>query len=89
MFTAHADHLCIEFVHFMLFVGMMYYVIFVAIICLLLDRKTRHWARWESTPLDLCLVPDDVKAISLLNYLFNRKKRKAYQQAHQTPYFYC
>ncbi len=78
MLTEHADHLCIEFIHFMLFVGMMYYVIFVAIICRVLDRKTRHWARWEKTPLDFHLVPDDVKAISLVDYLCNKKKRKLY-----------
>jgi hypothetical protein len=26
LFKSHANHLCVEFIHFMLFIGMMYYV---------------------------------------------------------------
>ena len=75
---SHENHLCIEFVHFMLFLGMMYYVVFIAIICRVLERKTSHWKQWETTPLDPASVPDDVKAISVLDYLFHCQKRKLY-----------
>jgi hypothetical protein len=74
----HANHLCVEFIHFMLFIGMMYYVIFTTMICLVLDLNVRHWERWEHMELDLENIPDDIVNMGISAYFLNKKKRKRY-----------